>query len=67
MCSIMVSKMDKSYKEEKDVNGNTMWIEYNYKGKHIYITKRWADKGDDYWGFYDEETGRDKKVIFKLC
>jgi len=63
----MVSKMDKSYKEEKDVNGNTMWIEYNYKGKHIYITKRWADKGDDYWGFYDEETGRDKKVIFKLC
>jgi len=39
------------------------WI---YKGKTVYITKRWNDGGGaNYWGFLDDKSGKDICIVFE--
>lgn len=62
--SVIVRTNAQHYKVIRDDNGLIMYREYIYNNRLRYITKRWADKGNDYWGFYDEDTGKEMKCIF---
>ena len=62
--TIYVNKKEPNYPKVWKWNmlGRPDIYSWNYKGKKVYLTKRWSQEDSDYWGFLDDDTGYDIEI-----